>query len=351
MRRVAGRTHVRRRPRDLRDREQDVAAGRRDPPPHPGSVDGPALRLPMGDGKRRGCHVRRSECGRHGGDRHGRRGASWLAAQGLPARSGATGVGGHRRTLAGSGRGRIVMVGAASTGPSPLWFATRGAGSHDPRVPDRGRDPRDLDLPPGAGPAHAALRDGGAASELRPLHPCPPRRPHRRLGARSVCGHPTGDAVIPFAGAYRTVWLGLGVIAAEVLVAVTATSLLRERSDRGSGSSSTGPRTRHGRLRSPTGSGPAPTPRRPGCSASARPVSPRCFSRWRGGCSWDGSGPRRSGSECRRRGRQRTRICAWAVGGPLQPGWAVKAGTPTSILTSGSSTHPPGRIGTDSRIR
>ncbi len=37
------------------------------------------------------------------------------------------------------------------------------------------------------------------------------------------------DVIIPVGAAYRPVWLGLGVVAAEILVAVAATSLLRER--------------------------------------------------------------------------------------------------------------------------
>ncbi|HEY1419814.1 MAG TPA: hypothetical protein VGG90_03800 [Candidatus Dormibacteraeota bacterium] len=37
------------------------------------------------------------------------------------------------------------------------------------------------------------------------------------------------DVVIPFGAAYRPVWLGLGVIAAEIMIAIAATSLLRER--------------------------------------------------------------------------------------------------------------------------
>jgi sulfoxide reductase heme-binding subunit YedZ len=37
------------------------------------------------------------------------------------------------------------------------------------------------------------------------------------------------DVIIPVGAAYRPIWLGLGVVAAEVIVAVAATSLLRER--------------------------------------------------------------------------------------------------------------------------
>jgi sulfoxide reductase heme-binding subunit YedZ len=37
------------------------------------------------------------------------------------------------------------------------------------------------------------------------------------------------DVVLPFAGAYRPLWLGLGTLALDLLVAVVVTSLLRER--------------------------------------------------------------------------------------------------------------------------
>lgn len=37
------------------------------------------------------------------------------------------------------------------------------------------------------------------------------------------------DVVLPFAGPYRPFWLGLGTLAAELLVAVIITSLLRQR--------------------------------------------------------------------------------------------------------------------------
>jgi predicted ferric reductase len=37
------------------------------------------------------------------------------------------------------------------------------------------------------------------------------------------------DAVIPFAGSYRPFWLGLGAVSFDLLVAVTVTSLMRQR--------------------------------------------------------------------------------------------------------------------------
>jgi predicted ferric reductase len=37
------------------------------------------------------------------------------------------------------------------------------------------------------------------------------------------------DAIVPFAGSYRTFWLGLGAVSFDLLIAVTLTSLLRQR--------------------------------------------------------------------------------------------------------------------------
>jgi methionine sulfoxide reductase heme-binding subunit len=148
------------------------------------------------------------------------------------------------------------------------------------------------------------------------------------------------DAVIPFGGAYRTSWLGLGVLAAEVLLGVTLTSILRGKM---------GPRlwrlvhwatyaswpiaVAHGLG---TGSD-VQAPWMIGLTAACMVAVIVAFAR---------------------RllvGRIRTlpirvvaagvavvstlALCAWAFGGPLQPGWAAKAGTPRSILTSGSSFH------------
>jgi hypothetical protein len=156
-----------------------------------------------------------------------------------------------------------------------------------------------------------------------------------------VAGIRPVDAVIPFGGAYRTFWLGLGVLAAEVLLGVTLTSIVRGK---------LGPRlwrlvhwatyaswpiaVAHGLG---TGSD-VEAPWMIGLTAACMVAVLVAFAR---------------------RllvGRIRTlpvrgfaagvavvstfALCAWAFGGPLQSGWALKAGTPRSILTSGWSAHP-----------
>ncbi len=232
------------------------------------------------------------------------------------------------------------MVAATATNPSPLWFATRGAGvmtlvcltvvvilgiSTSLRVQGR-RTPRFVTA--------ALHRNFGlftllllavhiATSVLDPF-----------AGIRPA------DAVIPFAGAYRTVWLGLGVIAAEVLVAVTATSVLRGH---------LGPRVwklihwatyaswpialAHGLGTGSDAQAPWMLGITAACMAAVVVALARrlLVGRLR-------TAPVRVGAA----GVAIVTVvelCTWAFGGPLEPGWAVKAGTPRSVLTSGSTSQ------------
>src|ERR1039457_2148604 len=125
------------------------------------------------------------------------------------------------------GAGSVLL--ASSSNPSPLWFATRGAGV--------------MTLV-----WLTVVVILGIPRSLRVTGPRSPRfviaSLHRNFAlftivlliahiATSVLDPFAGikpvDAVVPFVGAYRTFWLGLGVLAAEVLCAVTVTSLLRGR--------------------------------------------------------------------------------------------------------------------------
>ena len=69
----------------------------------------------------------------------------------------------------------------------------------------------------------------------------------------------SADAFIPFVSPYRPVWLGLGAVAFDLLLALVLTSLLRARIGYRSGDAFTGWRTRPGRSRSSTRSAPAAT--------------------------------------------------------------------------------------------
>lgn len=233
------------------------------------------------------------------------------------------------------------MLSAFLTKPSPLWFATRGAGvmtlvcltavvilgiSTSLRVTS-GRSPRFV-----IASLHRnfalftilLLAVHIATSVLDPF-----------AGIRPV------DAVVPFGGAYRTFWLGLGILAAEVLLAVTVTSLLRAR---------IGPRVWRIVHWAAYASWPLAVVHGLGTGSDAQEpwmlgLTATCMSAV-------------LVSLARRLlvGRVRTlpvrlasgvvvvmatyAICAWSVAGPLRPGWAVTAGTPASILTSKPSPPP-----------
>ena len=74
------------------------------------------------------------------------------------------------------------------------------------------------------------------------------------------------DVVIPFISAYRPLWLGLGAIAFDLMLALTVTSLLRTRMSYPTWRLVHWRRTCAGRWPCCTASAPARTPRSTGCS-------------------------------------------------------------------------------------
>lgn len=123
----------------------------------------------------------------------------------------------------------LFAAAASSTGPSWFWYATRGLGVATLIV---------LTITVVLGVVTAVRWTG----ESTPAFVA--RDLHRNLSLLAICllaahivttvldpfAHiNVRDVIIPVGAAYRPVWLGLGVVAAEILVAVAATSLLRER--------------------------------------------------------------------------------------------------------------------------
>lgn len=117
----------------------------------------------------------------------------------------------------------------AAVGPTPLWYATRGSGY-------------------AALLLLSAVVVLGLFASARWHTPTWPRfltqSLHRNLSLLTVvfvaihvvtsiadpfAGLTPKDAVIPFAAGYRPLWLGLGVVALELFVAIIVTSLLRAR--------------------------------------------------------------------------------------------------------------------------
>jgi sulfoxide reductase heme-binding subunit YedZ len=233
------------------------------------------------------------------------------------------------------------MLAASASTPSPLWFATRAAGV--------------MTLV-----CLTVVVILGISTSLRVTGPRSPRfviaSLHRNFAlftivlliahiATSVLDPFAGikplDAILPFAGAYRTFWLGLGVLAAEVLFAVVVTSLLRGR---------IGPRA--WRLIHWLSYASWPLAVVHGLGTGTDAQAPWMLG-LTGACM---AAVLVSLAQRLVAGRLRTApirlasgvvvvmatyaICAWSVAGPLRPGWSVVAGTPASILTS-KPTPPP----------
>jgi sulfoxide reductase heme-binding subunit YedZ len=229
------------------------------------------------------------------------------------------------------------MIAVSAANPSPLWFATRGAGVMTLVC---------LTVVVVLGIATSLRVEGQRAPRfvIAALHRNFALFTMVLLGvhiATSVLDPFAGitpiDAVVPFAGAYRTFWLGMGVIGAEVLVAMTITSIFRGR---------IGPRLWRYVHWGAYASWPIAVFHGLGTGSDAQEpwllgITAACMAAV-------------LASVARRllAGRLRTApirvfgagvavvatyaICAWSVAGPLRPGWAVTAGTPASILTSNS---------------
>jgi hypothetical protein len=143
------------------------------------------------------------------------------------------------------------------------------------------------------------------------------------------------SAVVPFASPYRTLWLGLGAVAFDLIIALVATSLLRERVGyrawrvvhwgaylcwpiaflHGLGTGS------DGRVNWVLGVDLV-------CLAAVLAAV-----MWRLAANWQ-LDPRRRGLGALSSALVVVAVLIWAATGPTQPGWARKAGTPRSLLGS-----------------
>ncbi len=227
------------------------------------------------------------------------------------------------------------MIAAAASGPSPLWFATRAAGM--------------MTLV-----CLTAVVILGILTSLRVTRQRSPRfvtaALHRNFALFTVvllvahivtsvldpfAGIRPVDALIPFAGAYRTFWLGLGVIAAEILFAVTITSLLRAR---------IGPRLWRFIHWGAYASWPVALVHGLGTGSDAQEpwalgITAACMAAVLASLAQRLLTGRLRTAPVRLAGAATVvavtyAICAWTVAGPLHPGWAITAGTPSSIVTS-----------------
>jgi len=140
---------------------------------------------------------------------------------------------------------------------------------------------------------------------------------------------------VPFTTAYRPLWLGLGALALDLVVALTVTSLLRQRIGHGVW------RTLHWTAYA---CWPIAFVHGLGAGSDARAgwvqvVDLACLAAvlvalgWRLASNMQvDPAPRVAGAITS--GVAVVAVLAWAATGPLQPGWARKAGTPASLLKS-----------------
>jgi methionine sulfoxide reductase heme-binding subunit len=234
-----------------------------------------------------------------------------------------------------------TMEAATFSAPSPLWFASRGAGVVTLAVLT----------------ATVVL---GIGTSLRWQGPRSPRfltaSLHRNLSLFAItllavhivtsvldpfAGIRPVDAAIPFLATYRPFWLGMGVLAAEALLAVAVTSLFRRRLG------ARGWRLIHWGAYAPWppavvhGLGTGTDVREPWLigltSACVVAVMLALAERLVMG--------RRRTAPVRMLAAGVTVAvlvvtCSWAARGPLRPGWAAAAGTPASILKGSFGASP-----------
>jgi sulfoxide reductase heme-binding subunit YedZ len=238
----------------------------------------------------------------------------------------------------------LAAAAAAAVSPSWLWYATRGLGTATLIV-------LTITVALGIVTAKGWMGERTPAFVAADLH-----RNVSLLGIALLVAHivttvldpfahiTVRDVVIPVGAEYRPVWLGLGVAATWVLVAVTATSLLRER---------IGPRAWrlihwiaysawplaviHGLGTGSDAQAPWLVAVVAACVAA---VIFALYLRLREGRL--ATFPIRAGAAVVS-GILLVGAGTWAFTGPFQPGWAAKAGTPslkTVVVTTPGPVHP-----------
>lgn len=232
---------------------------------------------------------------------------------------------------------------AAATGPSWYWYATRGLGAAGlvlltATVVLGIGTARRWSGPRTPGFVVAALHRNLSllAVAVVGLHVVTTiLDPFARITVR--------DAVVPFGAAYRPVWLGLGVAASEVVLAVVLTSLLRDR---------LGPRLWRLLHWAAYSSWPVAMLHSLGTGSDAQ--APWLI----GLCGACLTAVLMALGERLLTGRPATLLvrlaagagalaalyagAAWAFSGPFEPGWAARSGTPAAALAAPLPARPGG---------
>lgn len=154
------------------------------------------------------------------------------------------------------------------------------------------------------------------------------------------------DSVVPFVGSYRPVWLGLGALATDLLLALVVTSLLRHR---------IGFRTWRSVHWAAYACWPIALWHALGTGSDSRvgwvqAIYVLCAGvvlvslGWRLTTRWSASDVSQRTLAALGATLVTVGLTVWALQGPLRPGWAKRAGTPTNLLggstTSASTTTP-----------
>jgi hypothetical protein len=151
------------------------------------------------------------------------------------------------------------------------------------------------------------------------------------------------DIFIPFVSSYRPLWLGLGAIALDLLVALVITSLLRERLGYRAW------RTVHWAAYA---SWPLAIVHGLGTGSDTKLgwvlfINVACVGAvlaalwWRLARGWSVANAPRRGAAVVLSIALPVAVVAWTATGPLRPGWARKAGTPTALIASSSTQAAP----------
>ena len=235
------------------------------------------------------------------------------------------------------------MIALATHGPSTLWYATRGAGAVSLVL---------LTLSVALGVAEIRMWAPARAPRftVAALH-----RSVSLLALAFLVLHivtvvldpfpPIGvlNAVVPFVTSYRALWLGLGTIAFDLILAIAVTSLVRRR---------LGYRAWKGVHWLAYASWPVALLHGLGAGSDAKSTWMLALSAASIALVLIAVGARLASRDVPSNIRVGATtgitaaliaLVAWAEQGPLAHGWAGRAGTPRSVLTAFSPPPPPPR--------
>lgn len=152
------------------------------------------------------------------------------------------------------------------------------------------------------------------------------------------------DAVVPFASAYRPIWLGLGALAFDTLLVLTVTSLLRAR---------IGLRRWRALHWAAYACWPIALIHALGTGSDTRVPVILLFAGLCCAAVLAGVAVRAARLDASHQGARfvigltallvAATVAAWTVSGPLEPGWARRSGTPASLLPVADTAQRAGR--------